>query len=52
MENQSKKATTSFKIIAFVALIWNLMGVFAYLAQVYSHQMKPKLYVLKQNKTF
>jgi len=35
MENQSKKATTSFKIIAIVALIWNLLGVFAYLGQVY-----------------
>jgi len=35
MENQSKKATTKFKIIAVVALIWNLLGVFAYLGQVY-----------------
>ncbi|MFK5889920.1 MAG: hypothetical protein QM486_04230 [Flavobacteriaceae bacterium] len=35
MENQSKKATKTFKIIAIVALIWNLMGVFAYLGQVY-----------------
>jgi len=36
MGNQSKKAEKTFKIIAIVALIWNLMGVFAYLAQVYS----------------
>ena len=36
MENQSKKSTISFKIIAIVDLIWNLMGVFAYLAQAYS----------------
>lgn len=36
MKNQSKKATTKFKITAIVTLIWNLMGVFAYLAQVYS----------------
>jgi len=35
MENQPKKSTTSFKIIAIVALIWNLMGVFAYIGQVY-----------------
>ena len=35
MENQSKKATTTFKIIAVVALIWNLLGVFNYLGQVY-----------------
>jgi flagellar basal body-associated protein FliL len=37
MENQSKKAfKKTIKIIVIVALIWNLMGVFAYLYQVYS----------------
>lgn len=35
MGNQSKKSTTTFKIIAIVALIWNALGVFAYLGQAY-----------------
>ena len=35
MENKSKNATITFKIIAIVALIWNLIGVYAYLSQVY-----------------
>lgn len=35
MEKQSKKSTTSFKIVAIVALIWNLLGVFMYLGQAY-----------------
>ena len=35
MGNQSEKSTTTFKIIATVALIWNALGVFAYLGQAY-----------------
>ncbi len=35
MTTTSKKLSASFWIISVIALIWNLMGVFAYLAQVY-----------------
>lgn len=35
MTNSLNKPGTSFWIIGIVALIWNLMGVYAYLAQAY-----------------
>ncbi len=35
MTSSSKKLSASFWIISVIALIWNLMGVFAYLAQAY-----------------
>jgi len=35
MTTTSKKLSASFWIISIIALIWNLMGVFAYLAQAY-----------------
>ena len=35
MTESKNKPTTSFSIIGIVALIWNLMGVFAYLQQAY-----------------
>lgn len=35
MTKSTNKPTTAFWIIAVVALIWNLMGVFAYLSQAY-----------------
>jgi hypothetical protein len=35
MTESKNKPTTSFWIIGIVALIWNLMGVFAYLQQAY-----------------
>ena len=36
MTESKNKPTTSFWIIGIVALIWNLMGVFAYLQDAYS----------------
>ena len=35
MTESKNKPTTSFWVIGIVALIWNLMGVFAYLQQAY-----------------
>ncbi len=35
MSNTSNKPKASFWIISVIALIWNLMGVFAYLTQAY-----------------
>lgn len=35
MANSTNKPTTAFWVIAVVALIWNLMGVMAYLGQAY-----------------
>jgi hypothetical protein len=35
MENSNKKTTNWFWIISIVALIWNIMGVAAYLGQAY-----------------
>ncbi|MCF6223806.1 MAG: hypothetical protein L3J34_08765 [Flavobacteriaceae bacterium] len=35
MSNASNKPKASFWIISVIALIWNLMGVFAYLTQAY-----------------
>lgn len=35
MTNSTNKPTTAFWVIAIVALIWNIMGVMAYLAQAY-----------------
>lgn len=35
MTNESNKPKASFWIIGIIAFIWNLMGVFAYIAQAY-----------------
>lgn len=35
MTASTKKPTTSFWIIGIIALVWNLMGVFAYLQEAY-----------------
>jgi hypothetical protein len=35
MSKSTNKPTTAFWIISVVALLWNLMGVFAYLGQAY-----------------
>lgn len=35
MTNSTKKPTSVFWIIAIIAFLWNLMGVFAYLSQAY-----------------
>jgi len=35
MTNETDKPKASFWIIGIIALIWNLMGVFAYIAQAY-----------------
>jgi len=36
MTTETKKPTTAFWIIGVIALLWNLMGVFAYLFQAYA----------------
>ena len=35
MENNNNKPTTTFWIIGVIALLWNIMGVLAYLGQAY-----------------
>jgi hypothetical protein len=35
MENSTNKPTTTFWVISVVALLWNLIGVIAYLGQAY-----------------
>ncbi|MBL4904804.1 MAG: hypothetical protein JKZ00_02010, partial [Flavobacteriaceae bacterium] len=51
MSNSTNKPTTVFWIIGVLALIWNAMGVDAYIQQAYNTQRYQEMYTPEQLET-